>query len=120
MKVQDSILIVDDNPPFRHLLAAILKRSGFNPVESEDGQQALEMLPDVKPKAVMLDLHMKNLGGIAFMEEYKHRGYTMPVVLITADTAEDIAERYAHLGFVEVLKKPISQNQIVDLLNKAL
>ena len=53
-----TILVVDDNTPFRLLLSAFLKKSGYTVLEAEDGQRALEILNEQRADAVLLDLQM--------------------------------------------------------------
>lgn len=115
---QASILIVDDNPPFRHLLVAFLKKAGYRTLEAADGQQALEVLAENTPKAILLDLQMEPMGGFGFMEEYQNRGYTIPVVLVTGDASTDVLMRASKLGFAGVLQKPVTESRVLQVVER--
>lgn len=112
------ILIVDDNAPFRHLLGAFLKKADCQVSEAVDGLTALEFLAQNKPDLVFLDLQMQPLGGFDFMTEYTGMGYTAPVVLVTGDESSDILTKASKLGFAGVLKKPITEDRILQIVRR--
>jgi CheY-like chemotaxis protein len=114
-----TILIVDDNAPFRHLMVAFLRKGGYNTLEADDGLAALAMLQIEKVDAILLDLMMP-VSGFAFMEEYIEQGYKLPVVLITGDQSSDVLTRSSKLGFVGVLKKPVTETRILQIVERAL
>lgn len=112
------ILIVDDNPPFRHLLRAFLTKASCNVVEAENGLQALEKIPVEHPDLILLDLQMQPLGGFEFMREFTASGNTTPVVLITGDESTDILNHATKLGFVGVLKKPVTEARVLQIVER--
>ncbi|MDB5478446.1 MAG: domain S-box protein [Alphaproteobacteria bacterium] len=79
------ILIVDDNKPFRFLLAAFLEKARYETAEAGDGQEALNMIASEKPAAILLDLQMQPMGGFSFLEEFNALDLTIPVIMITGD-----------------------------------
>lgn len=117
---QARILIVDDNTPFRHLLVAFLRKADFATIEAADGQEALDILEEDQPKAILLDLQMEPLGGFGFMEEYMERGYTIPVILVTGDGSNDILVRASKMGFSGVLQKPVTESRVISILQRTL
>jgi len=110
------ILVVDDNTPFRHLLAAFLKKSGYATLEATDGQEALEILNRESVDAVLLDLQMQPVGGFTFMPEYRELGHRAPVILVTGDPSTDILERAAKMGFAGVMKKPVTEAHVLRMV----
>jgi CheY-like chemotaxis protein len=112
------ILIVDDNAPFRHLMAAFLHKAGYATVEAQDGQQALEILERETVQGILLDLQMLPMGGFTFMEEYAELRHTAPVILITGDPSSDILTRASKMGFAGVLKKPVTEQRILQMLER--
>ncbi len=112
------ILVVDDNAPFRHLLGAFLTKMNCTVSEAPDGLTALEFLEKNVVDLVFLDLQMQPLGGFDFMPEYRDTGRTAPVILITADESSDVLAKATKMGFAGVLKKPISEDRIVQIVRR--
>jgi len=115
-----TILIVDDNAPYRHLVAAFLRKDDYITIEAEDGQQALDMLAHQHVDAIVIDLQMMPMGGFGFIEKYTEKGYTAPVILVTSDQDENILEQAAHRGFCAILKKPLNEEALLHALVNCL
>ncbi|HEY1096210.1 MAG TPA: response regulator [Alphaproteobacteria bacterium] len=116
-----SILVVDDNPPFRHLVAAWLYQAGYHVVQANDGLDALEQLNRHKVDLILLDLQMEPLGGFNFREAVGATSYnTIPTILITSDPSSDILMRASRMGFDGVMKKPIEQNRLMQMIAQQL
>jgi CheY-like chemotaxis protein len=111
------ILLVDDNLPFRHLIAAFLKKAGYGTLEASNGREAFDVLERETPQAVFLDLLMQPVGGFAFMQEFHH---DIPVILITADDSSDVLARAMKAGFAGVLKKPVNETRIVQMAQRVV
>lgn len=118
MSNRPTILIVDDNTPFRMLIRAFLQKEDYKVAEAENGEQALSMLDSVKPDLLLLDLQMVPIGGFDFMTAYTERGYTNPVILITGDPSTDILERASKLGIAGIVKKPITEERLMQLVKR--
>lgn len=116
-----SILVVDDNGPFRHLVAAWLYQAGYQVVQATDGQDALVQLPQHKIDLILLDLQMEPLGGLNFREAVATTPYgTIPTLLITSDPSSDILMRASRMGFSGVMKKPIEQKRLLQMIAQLL
>jgi signal transduction histidine kinase/DNA-binding response OmpR family regulator len=87
------VLLVDDNPGFRHFLRRLLEQNGYTVAETADGREALGVLQHTRPAVILLDLMMPEMDGFEFIERMRqHDAWrTIPVVVITAKdlTAED-------------------------------
>ncbi len=115
------ILVVDDNPPFRHLVVAWLRMQDYRVYEAEDGDKALDELAKHPVDLILLDLQMEPMGGLTFMEHLQETDYkTTPVVLITADPSSDILLRISKLGFAGMMKKPIEQPALLKMIAQQL
>lgn len=112
------LLLVDDNAPFRGLMAAFLNKAGYKTLEAENGEQALALLDEHKPSMIFLDLQMQPMGGFDFMREYTERSHTAPVVLVTGDPSSDILTHATALGFAGVLKKPVNGERVVQFATR--
>lgn len=80
------ILVVEDDPEVRRLMAFLLDNEGFTVYASEDGRQALDAIDGIKPDMVLIDLAMPNLDGFQLAEELRSRPeyQKIPIMAVTA------------------------------------
>ncbi len=101
------ILIVEDEAVFRSLLDNYLSALGAETLLASDGLEALDILGTATPSLIICDLSMPNLDGLGLVEELRHRGIEIPVLVISAtENMADIAKAL-RLGVQDVLLKPI-------------
>ena len=101
------ILVVDDDPSTREILNRSLTRDGWSVVEAENGEEALEMMADYPPAAIILDLMMPVIDGFEFVAKYSQLGewLSIPVLVLTAKDPT-LEERQRLEGLVvRVLRK---------------
>src|SRR5690606_28970684 len=79
------ILVVDDDPPVREMMELVLRSAGYDVRGAADGKAGLAQVEEFDPDAVVLDWRMPVMSGEVFLEEYRRRGWTRPVVVVTAD-----------------------------------
>jgi CheY-like chemotaxis protein len=115
-----TILVVDDNLPFRLLMRAFLQKADYNVYEAEHGEQALALIKTSAVDLILLDLQMLPIGGFDFMTQYIQDGHTTPVILITADPSGDILTRASKLGLAGVIKKPVTEERLIPLVQRLL
>jgi two-component system chemotaxis response regulator CheY len=109
------ILVADDMPMVRRLCTAILRGAGHKVVEAEDGAGALEQFAEARPDAILLDLRMPNMDGLAVLRQLKERDASARVVIVTAGTDAEIREA-VQLGARTVVLKPFNSNHILSAL----
>ena len=68
-EIKPRVLIVDDEIQMRFYVMTIVKSLGFDPVMANDGKQGLDILTDIKPAAIVLDIMMPNKGGSLVYQE---------------------------------------------------
>lgn len=109
------VLIVDDHPTSRRLLAATLGRAGLETVEASSGPEALELIAYGSFAAVVLDNHMPGMSGIDVIERLRARAATrtLPVILVTADSSDDERLRGLHAGADDYIVKPFKPDELV-------
>ena len=101
------ILIVDDEPLQRDLLAGYLKKQGFNVVEAATGLEAIDRFLKHPVDLVLLDHHMPDLQGDQVLERIKTINPLARVIMITAYGAVETAVKVMRLGADDFLEKPI-------------
>jgi len=102
------VLIVDDDPDVRSLLAFTLTDAGFAVREAQDGAHALEALRERPPACMLLDLMMPGLDGFGVLEAMRAEGLAPDtrVVILTCKSEEASLVRGWELGADEYLMKP--------------
>jgi CheY-like chemotaxis protein len=112
------VLVVDDNARLRNLWIEVLEEAGYAAVGSEDGLAAAELIRDLFPDLILLDLRMPRASGWDFLENVRAnpRWHRIPVVIVSAhlDEGPDLAAD-SGLNIVGTLPKPVS---VGDLLAK--
>jgi len=112
------VLVVDDHPPMRVGLVALIKsQPGMDVVaEASDGEEALEVFEDVRPDIVLMDLRMPGMGGgEATLALYKKFPDARVIVLSTYDLDEDI-HRAIQSGAKSYLLKDMSIEDIAGTI----
>jgi two-component system sensor histidine kinase ChiS len=113
---QYQVLVVDDEPVNRHVIASCLQLAGITFRTAGDGKNALRMLKDGdKPDMLLLDVMMPGLSGYEVCRALRkqHPASALPVVMLTvANRVEDIVEGFA-AGANDYLTKPFSRDELV-------
>ena len=109
------VLVADDDPAIRELIAFGLERAGFATVEVSDGEEALEALADRLPAVAVLDVMMPRLDGLEVLRRLRADPYTsgLPVLLLTARARPEDDERGRSLGADDYVTKPFSPAELV-------
>jgi nitrogen regulation protein NR(I) len=114
------ILIVDDERNLRRVLAAHLKREGWDVEEAADGAEALNRLAQGAWSLVITDLKMPNLDGLGLLERAATRYPDLPIVLITAHGTIETAVSAMKRGAFDYITKPFDQDELLAVVRKAL
>jgi len=119
-----NILIVEDDPATRDMLAALLATAGFHAVAAEDGLEGLHLLRTVRRRApqmpclVLLDLKMPRLSGNEFRRAQLGDPTVASVPVAVMSGAADIEQRAQALGAVATVAKPIDVNLLLDVVKR--
>jgi len=109
MVKKNLILVVDDDPDIRLFLRHRLVREGYDILEAEDGNQALERFGNMMPDLVLLDANLPGLDGFQTCASMKalEGGSDIPIVMITGLDDDDSVDRAFAAGAEEYVTKPI-------------
>ena len=113
------VLIVEDDPDSRNMLAALLGLHGYRTVTAANGLEALEMARRERPGVILLDLMMPVMDGQTFRQEQLNDATIagIPVVVLSAHArAADLARE---LGATAHLLKPFDLNQLLGAIEAA-
>jgi CheY-like chemotaxis protein len=119
--VSRTILVVDDDPLIRRLIATTLEDvSGFDLQEAEDGVVALERAHATRPAIVFLDIDMPRMDGITACSRLRETPATSAamIVMLTAATDDRAERRATEAGADMFLTKPFSPLEILRLVDR--
>lgn len=108
------VLVVDDHPPMRMGLVALIKgQPGMDVVaEASDGEEAIEVYDDVKPDVVLMDLRMPGMGGVEAILAIRKRHLDSKVIVLSTYDADEDIYRAIQSGAKSYLLKDMSTEEI--------
>jgi len=114
------LLVVDDEPNIRELLAASLRFNGFEVETVGDGQSALRRAMAISPDLIVLDVMLPDLDGFSVTRRLREQGKHIPVLFLTArdDTADKIAG--LTVGGDDYVTKPFSLDEVIARIRAVL
>ena len=119
---QPKILVVEDEPSQREVLAYNLKAEGFLVISADNGEDALLLVEEEKPDLILLDWMMPNLSGIEVCRRLKARDKTraIPIIMVSARSEEMDKVRGLEIGADDYLVKPYSVIELIARLRTQL
>jgi CheY-like chemotaxis protein len=118
---REHVLIVDDDPAVRNMTARVLGEVGFNTTAAADGVEALDVVAK-RPEAfdaVLSDVVMPRLDGIGLLERLGRLRPSLPVLLMSAYTPQDL-DRQGITPLCGVLTKPCRREDLVAALRECI
>jgi EAL domain-containing protein (putative c-di-GMP-specific phosphodiesterase class I) len=120
-ELRDLVLLIDDDFAVRKLHAKILTRAGFAVETAATAAEALTRLErGVRALAIVTDLHMPGLDGIAFMRSLRRLDAAVPVVVVTGYPSFESAVRVIEYGGFRYLTKPAEAEELVAAVRSAV
>ena len=115
------ILIVDDEPDVRDVLAAILGMQGHEVTEAESGLDALEKFDPGRHELVVSDVMMPDMNGFALLTELGPRlGDRIPFLILSSHDDPDGVEAAIYAGAFDYLTKPFIPAKVAAVVERAL
>ena len=107
------ILVAEDDAAIRQALDRILTFEGYEVITANDGAAALELIKDEQPTAILLDVMMPFVDGLAVCRKLRQRGDRTPVLMLTA--RHEVSDRVAGLdaGADDYLTKPFELEELL-------
>ena len=113
------VLIVDDNVPFAEGLSDILKEKSYEAVVVKSGEEALKKVEETPFDVVLVDIKMPVMNGVEAFKGIKKINPRIPVIMMTAFSAEDLIKDALKEGAYGVLRKPLDINKIIAMIETA-
>lgn len=117
---QNTILVVDDEPNIVRQLSFVLDRVGLRVIVASDGEDALRLVREARPKVVLLDVMMPRMNGYEVCGAIKSDPELRDtyVALLTAKSQESDREKGLAAGADEYIVKPFNPIEIAEHLKK--
>lgn len=115
-------LVVDDSLSARRSLAEFVKDLGYDVRMARDGIEALEVIENVKPTIVLVDLEMPRMNGLEFTSHLRSKKETndIPVIMITSRSTEKHRDMADEAGVNAYITKPFSEDQLLENIQNLL
>ncbi len=118
--VRASVLVVDDERAIRDSLRMILEYEGYRVDEAAGGPEAIARIADRPPDAVVLDIKMPEMDGLAALQALRERGYDMPVLMISGHGDVATAVEATRRGAYDFFEKPLQRDRVLLSLANAI
>lgn len=107
------ILIVEDDHNTSHLMRLVLKRAGYEPLQTENGAIALEVLDKEHVDLILLDVMMPTMDGYEFTEELRSCGNNTPILMVTAKHLPEERCKGFIVGTDDYMVKPVNEEEML-------
>jgi len=119
-KKRRRVLLVDDDPLVRRLLQNCLHRQGFDTLEAEDGEVALEVLNGNEVDVLIADVNMPRKSGVELLETVHIEKPFLPVIIITGMPTVEAAVECMKIGAFDYISKPVQLKKLEDTVWAAI
>jgi DNA-binding NarL/FixJ family response regulator len=116
------ILIVDDDPTLRHLVAELLEHAGYDTLQAGSGEEALDLARRDAPALVLLDVNLPGTNGYVVCSELRRTlGHQLPIIFLSGERTESF-DRVAGLliGADDYITKPFDPDELVARVARML
>jgi CheY-like chemotaxis protein len=122
MPLHNKILIADDDNEMRETLSSMLEAEGYQVINAENGQEAVEMSRKELPALIMMDIHMPVMDGLRACKEIKADSVTkgIPVVMLTVEGSINEIQQAISYGARTYITKPSSKAEILKVVKSII
>ncbi len=118
------VLVAEDNDVNRTLVVRLLEKANLKTLEASDGRQAVELVLQHHPHAVLMDCRMPGLNGFEAVRQIREReresGAYTPVIAVTAHALADDELRCRKAGMDDYLLKPFTRKGLLDKISRVV
>lgn len=114
-----TVLIVDDERTLARAVKAFLAEAGYEAEVASDGEQAVELLPKLRPDVVFADVRLPGMSGIDLLRRIREFDPAIPVIIMTGYGTIEGAVEAVKLGAFDYMKKPVDLEELRLLADRA-
>lgn len=113
-----TVLVVEDDEKSRRLLVDVLKNKGYSVIDTDRGEDAIDLARQHRPRVALLDIHLPGIDGVETLQRLRAQPETAGIaaVAVTASVMTQDRARIAAAGFNDALPKPVSLKELVALV----
>ena len=115
-----SLLITDDDPAQRETLRDIFEPEGYRTFLAESGEEAIDIVRDQDVHLALMDMNLPKLSGLETIHIVRQIKGVIPMILITAETDDNLLRKALSAHAFCVLAKPVSRNMVIYVVTRAL
>ena len=119
-QIDESVLVVDDEPLVCDLLVRFLSLRGYRAFGVNDGREALRIVGDTRPDAILLDMILPGMAGIDVLRALREKEYPGGIIIMSGSQSEELLEEAWNLGPQEILLKPIDLDRLLTVIQLVL
>ncbi|ANX03393.1 response regulator [Immundisolibacter cernigliae] len=113
----DLVLVIDDDPGMLELMGRLLNREGYRVVTASTGEEGLDIVKQLRPQAVVLDVLMPRTDGWSVLSSLKADDQTRAIPVIVLTMLDDSEMAFA-LGAADFMTKPVDRQQLAASLRR--
>lgn len=114
------ILIADDDASLRNVMSRALTRSGYEVLQAEDGDRAVQVFREHRPDIVLLDIYMPKKNGLKVLEELGGELKGTGFLILTGNEDEETARACLKMGAFDYIPKPVDHAVLERIINNYL
>ena len=114
------LLVVEDEPNIRELLATSLRFAGFEVATAANGSEAIRQATELAPDLVVLDVMLPDVDGFTVTRKIRDSGRHVPIVFVTARDSLDDKIKGLTVGGDDYVTKPFSLDEVVARIRAVL
>jgi two-component system chemotaxis response regulator CheY len=118
------VLVVDDEPTVRTIVRLILEKAGYEVLEAENGETAIEALNTGENRLVLdvviCDIRMPKINGVQAIEYFQREYPHVPIIVLTAYPETKMAVSFVRSGVADYLIKPVDAQKLRDAVASAM
>jgi two-component system, NtrC family, nitrogen regulation response regulator NtrX len=115
-----AILIVDDEPNIRRMLASLLRHEGYSTSEAANGEAAVSQMRDGEPDVVLLDLAIPGVSGLELLQGLHALSPLTPIIMMSGRASLSDAVQATKLGAFHFIEKPLTPEAVLLTIKGAL
>jgi len=113
-----TVVLIEDNERNRYLTTFLLKKYGYQVFEAVDGPSGIELVRQIKPDLILLDIQLPGMDGYAIAQELTRNLVDIPIVAVTSYAMAGDRERILAAGCAGYIEKPINPETFVDEIER--
>ncbi len=121
MRLTGSIMLVDDEAHIRKFISLVLRQfTASRIIEATNGEEALELYAEHRPKLILLDVNMPKLGGLETLRQLRILNPDCVVIMLTSLATRQIIEQAAELGAANYIRKDTPKEEMTKALKETI